>query len=195
MPPDALPSAKVIFIGDSGVGKTCLMNALLGQDFSQNHVPTTGPEFRTMQAEYRGTAVRLQMWDTAGQEIYRSITRMYFRNSHVVIICYDVTSRHSFANVDDWIKLVSDEVGRVRIIIAATKKDRLEETPDAVTLDELEAKAASSDYACVSTSALHREGLDTLKDLISDAALSALDTSRPIPASGLASRTERKSCC
>jgi small GTP-binding protein len=152
-----------------------------------------------MIAEHRGTPVRLQMWDTAGQEIYRSITRMYFRNSHVVVVCYDITSRDSFVSLDDWIALVSEEVGTARVIIVATKKD-LSEGPDAVrpavTLEELEAKAASGDYPYLQTSALNRDGIPGLKDMISEAALNVLQVAgATVPIAEATERQERGSCC
>jgi small GTP-binding protein len=191
--------AKVVFIGDSGVGKTCLMNALLGQKLSKIHVLTTGPEFRTTVIKHRGTAVHLQMWDTAGQEIYRSITRMYFRNSHVVLVCFDLTSRDSFVNVDDWLELVAEEVGAVSVILVATKKDLTEGSephPVAVTLDELEAKAAGGNHAFIQTSAVKRDGIESLLELIGEAALNAIQPSpSALPVSNLADREQNRNCC
>ena len=87
---------KLIIIGDSSVGKSCILNNYLRHAFNGNSKHTVGVEFGQKYLKINGTTVKLQIWDTAGQERYKSVTRSYFRGSIGVIICYDITSLDSF---------------------------------------------------------------------------------------------------
>jgi small GTP-binding protein len=187
------PFVKVIFIGDSGVGKTCLMGSLLSQKFSEQHFHTTAPEFRPLQLEHRGSLVRLHVWDTAGHEVYRSITRMYFRNAQVVLLCFSVESRDSFDSVEEWRGLAADDAPGARVILVATKCDLLD--AGAVSLDEAAAKAAAHGLAAAPTSARTRAGVDGLLELIAEAALELAQAPAAAPAGAPAPAARNAKCC
>jgi Ras-related protein Rab-2A len=93
---------KFILIGDSGVGKSTLLFQFIEDRFKAGIEPTIGIEFGTKIIEVGGKTVRLQIWDSAGQENYRSITRAYYRNTICTLLVYDVTSRKSFEDVKVW---------------------------------------------------------------------------------------------
>ncbi len=93
---------KFILIGNSGVGKSSLLFQFIEHRFKNGIEPTIGIEFGTKMIEVGGKTVRLQIWDSAGQENYRSITRAYYRNSICTLLVYDVTSRKSFEDVKVW---------------------------------------------------------------------------------------------
>jgi small GTP-binding protein len=166
---------KVIFLGDTAVGKTNLMNALTGQPFSKRHVNTTGPDLRALNDTYRGSPVHLQIWDTAGQEMFRSITRMYLRNAGIVLVCYDMTARDTFANIGGWIKMTTEEAPKARLFLIGTKKDLT--TKISISLSELESTATQAGYGFAETSSLTREGVEALKELIHKTALEISDSS------------------
>ena len=94
---------KLIIIGDSSVGKSCILNNYLRHAFNGNSKHTVGVEFGQKYVKMHGKTVKLQIWDTAGQERYKSVTRSYFRGSIGVIICYDITSSDSFEHLRAWL--------------------------------------------------------------------------------------------
>ncbi|CAL8322874.1 unnamed protein product [Merluccius merluccius] len=95
---------KIIVIGDSNVGKTCLTYRFCGGIFLQNPEATIGVDFREKSLELDGERIKLQIWDTAGQERFRkSMVEHYYRNVHAVVFVYDVTSLASFENLPEWI--------------------------------------------------------------------------------------------
>ena len=93
---------KYIIIGDSFVGKSCIMAKYIQGSFIEEFKTTIGIEFGSKDLTINGKVYRIQLWDTAGQETFRSITRAYYKNSACSFIVYDVTNRQSFLNVQDW---------------------------------------------------------------------------------------------
>ncbi|XP_026152310.1 ras-related protein Rab-33B [Mastacembelus armatus] len=96
---------KIIVIGDSNVGKTCLTYRFCGSTFLKNPEATIGVDFRERTLELDGERIKLQIWDTAGQERFRkSMVEHYYRSVHAVIFVYDVTSLSSFESIPEWIE-------------------------------------------------------------------------------------------
>ena len=93
---------RVIIVGDTGVGKSCLLLRFSEDRFNENHDVTIGVEFGTRTLRIDDQAIKLQIWDTAGQESYRSITRSFYRRADGVLLVYDVTARHTFENCKHW---------------------------------------------------------------------------------------------
>jgi Ras-related protein Rab-2A len=97
---------KLIIIGDTGVGKSCLLTRVMDNEFKEEHQVTIGVEFGSFITQIEGKVVKVQIWDTAGQESFRSITRIFYRNSHCVFLTYDITRDDTFVDVLDWLKEV-----------------------------------------------------------------------------------------
>ena len=100
---------KIILIGSSSVGKTSLCHNIRGDMFDTKIPITIGVDFMKFQLSSTDKVYDIQIWDTAGHENYRSITKMYYRNSHIILLCFDLTNRKSFAELDMWmneIKLI-----------------------------------------------------------------------------------------
>ena len=98
-------SYKIIVIGDMGVGKTCLIQRLVTNTFKQEHTTTVGVEFVNyglMIEESEG--VKLQVWDTAGQENFRAITRLFYKDSDAIFLLFSITDQTSFDNLTNWNK-------------------------------------------------------------------------------------------
>lgn len=93
---------KLIVIGDSGVGKSCLMHRVTTNEFMEDHEVTVGVEFGTLMLKIEDTTLKLQIWDTAGQENFQSITKIFYRGAHGVFLTYNVTSLESFQHLDNW---------------------------------------------------------------------------------------------
>jgi small GTP-binding protein len=93
-------------IGDSGVGKSCLLLRFADDTYTESFISTIGVDFKIRTIELEGKTVKLQIWDTAGQERFRTITSSYYRGAHGIIVVYDITDAESFANVRMWLKEV-----------------------------------------------------------------------------------------
>jgi len=94
---------NIILAGNSAVGKSCLLNAATGEPFDTTFIPTVGVDFRVFTYEIDQKIVRLHVWDTAGQEKYKSIGQSYYRGAHGGLFVYDVTDRSSFEEVENWV--------------------------------------------------------------------------------------------
>ena len=94
---------KIIIIGDSGCGKTSIMQKYIDDYVVKSEGPTIGVDFRTQKIEYNGILHIVNIWDTAGQERYQSLTSAYYRMSNCVMVVFDLTDRKSFENVSSWI--------------------------------------------------------------------------------------------
>ncbi|KAJ3423679.1 ras and ef-hand domain-containing protein [Anaeramoeba flamelloides] len=95
---------KVLLIGESGVGKSSLMIRFTDEFFMDSHIATIGVDFKIKTVNVDDKLVKLQIWDTAGQDRFRSITRQYYRGTKGVILVYDVTNRDSFERIKDWME-------------------------------------------------------------------------------------------
>ncbi|KAI9025249.1 putative GTP-binding protein ypt1 [Phycomyces nitens] len=95
---------KLLLIGDSGVGKSCLLLRFADDMYTDSYISTIGVDFKIRTIELEGKAIKLQIWDTAGQERFRTITSSYYRGAHGIIIVYDVTDQGSFDNVKQWLR-------------------------------------------------------------------------------------------
>jgi small GTP-binding protein len=98
--------AKIIIIGDSGVGKTNLLTKYCNGVFQDSYVATIGVDFKLKTVEIDNCKVKLQIWDTAGQERFRNITQTYFKGAAGIILTYAINSKQSFRNINTWIKQV-----------------------------------------------------------------------------------------
>ena len=97
-------SFKLIVIGDSGVGKSCLTNNAVKNVFDDSYNATVGFEFFTFNIKLNNKIVKLQIWDTCGQELYRSLITNFYRNTSLAIMVYSINSKDSFDNIEMWLR-------------------------------------------------------------------------------------------
>ena len=97
-------SFKLIVIGDSGVGKSCLTNRITTNLFEDGYSSTVGFEFVSFNVKINGKVIKLQIWDTCGQELYRSLITNYYRNASLAIIVYAINSKESFEDIEMWLR-------------------------------------------------------------------------------------------
>ena len=95
---------RLIIIGDSGVGKTCFLMRFADDNFTTSHISTIGIDFKIKAITIDGKTVKLQVWDTAGQDRFKTITQTYYKGAMGVILAYDCTDENSFNNVRNWMK-------------------------------------------------------------------------------------------
>ena len=119
---------KVVVIGDSSTGKTSLINQFVNRRFAQDFKPTVGTDFSSKPISIGEEVVMCQLWDTAGQERFRSLAKMHYRGSEVVIVVFDITSSETFENVEEWVSEFKstcnvDEQERFPVFIVGNKTD------------------------------------------------------------------------
>ena len=117
---------KIVVIGDSGVGKTQLLERFSKNTFDLESKSTIGVEFSTKLINIDNLKIKLQLWDTAGQERYRAITSAYYRGAFGVILCFDLTKHISFENIvkeNGWYKEATNNVDGAKYILIGTKSD------------------------------------------------------------------------
>ncbi|CAJ2660828.1 unnamed protein product [Trifolium pratense] len=121
---------KILLIGDSGVGKSSLLLRFSNNTFTTSFISTIGIDFKVRTIELDGKQIKLQIWDTAGQEKFRTITTAYYRGAMGVLLVYDVTDESSFNNISNWISSIeqnsSDTI--VNKILVGNKADMDEST-------------------------------------------------------------------
>jgi len=119
---------KLVLIGDSGVGKSCLLLRFADDNFTDSYISTIGVDFRFRTITIDDKIVKLQIWDTAGQERFRTITSAYYRGADGIIMVYDVTSSESFDHVEEWLSEVDRYANEnTSKLLVGNKADLIEE--------------------------------------------------------------------
>jgi Ras-related protein Rab-6A len=117
-------SFKLIFIGDSSVGKSCLTAKAVKNNFEEYYQATVGFEFLTFNMKVNDKVIKLQIWDTCGQEIYKSLISNFYRNSSLAVLVYAIDNKESFNHVENWLNdLKSQANPDVRIFLVGNKAD------------------------------------------------------------------------
>ena len=116
---------KVIFLGEAGVGKTTLIKVSIGQKFDKVYNSSISLSFNPKQIIYNNKKYTFNLWDTIGQEKYRSLTKIFYKKSKIIIFVYDITNKNSFKNLEYWINSVNTELGDEKFIkaIVGNKSD------------------------------------------------------------------------
>jgi len=99
---------KLLLIGDSGVGKTCVLFRFSDDTFNTTFISTIGIDFKIKTVELQGKKIKLQIWDTAGQERFHTITTSYYRGANGILLVYDITNPKSFDNISKWLRNINE---------------------------------------------------------------------------------------
>ncbi|XP_023273659.1 ras-related protein Rab-19-like [Seriola lalandi dorsalis] len=205
---------KIILIGDSNVGKTCVVQNFKSGIFTERQQNTIGVDFTVRTLDIEGKKVKMQVWDTAGQERFRTITQSYYRSAHGAMIAYDITRRSTFDSVTHWIKEV-EQFGATNIVLVLIG-NKCDLEPERQVLFEEACNLAKERgvLAALETSAKESQNVDeafmmTARELLSRNGLSVQQgdlestprvllraNSRPV--NGVAAAytpPEKKSCC
>ena len=147
------PIYKVILVGDSGVGKTCLLSMYV-KGFCEQTIPTIAVEFCTKEIElYDGTKIKVQLWDTAGQERFKSLAMTYYRKAFGILLLFDVTKKSSFVACKNYLEEVRNNSDKKCVIYLVGNKIDLENERE-ITKEEAENFARIENIKYIETSAV-----------------------------------------
>ncbi|EDV46152.1 ras-related protein RIC1 [Drosophila erecta] len=118
---------KILVLGDSGVGKSCLLMRFSDDRFTGKYLCTVGVDFKVRSVEVAGQPVKLQLWDTAGEERFKSMLPAYYRGAHGILLVYDTTSAKSFRSIDGWLEEIQLKCpDGVNVLLVGNKCDDLQ---------------------------------------------------------------------
>ena len=119
---------KILLLGDTEVGKSSFLMRYSDNVFVENYIATIGLDYKLKNVKLdSGKTIKVQLWDTAGQEKYRTIAKNYFKGSHGILLLYDVTKVNSFENVREWIRDIKEEVSEKAILFLIGNKIDMED--------------------------------------------------------------------
>jgi Ras-related protein Rab-1A len=152
---------KLICIGDSSVGKSSIMNQYVDAEFTESFISTIGVDFKIKTIELDGFLVKIQVWDTSGQERFRTITSSYYRGAHGVLLIFDLTNNKSFENLKMWVNEIDKYAPEsIQSIVIGNKSDLIAERE--VNYDIASEFALNLNNEYVETSAKSGSNLDSV---------------------------------
>ncbi|KAI4300149.1 hypothetical protein L6164_033559 [Bauhinia variegata] len=198
---------KLLLIGDSGVGKSCLLLRFSDGSFTTSFITTIGIDFKIRTIELDGKRIKLQIWDTAGQERFRTITTAYYRGAMGILLVYDVTDESSFNNIRNWIRNIEQHASdNVNKILVGNKAD-MDESKRAVPTSKGQALADEYGIKFFETSAktnlnveevffsIARDIKQRLADTDSKAEPQTIKINQPDQGAGAAQAAQKSACC
>ena len=149
---------KILTIGESGVGKTCILRRFVENKFLKNHLATIGIDFKTKTLNINNQEIKLKIWDTAGQERFRNITTQYYKGADGIVLVYDVTDEASYEKIKDWMDqiLSNTQQEEIGLVLLGNKCDM---EPRNVTEDQGKKMAEELKISYFETSALTGQGI------------------------------------
>ena len=156
-----IPKYKLIFLGDQGVGKSCILNRFMYDTFTEEYQATIGLDFQSKNVQIDNQDIHLLLYDTAGQEKFRSLIPMYTRDANIILLVYEVTSKDSFLHLNHWLNdLTTVKKDEVIFVVVGNKTD-LEDKRE-VSREEGEQFAKDNDYLFAEVSAKDGKGFQDL---------------------------------
>jgi len=185
---------KLVLLGDTAVGKSCLVVRFVRDEFFEFQEPTIGAAFLTQTVALDDATIKFEIWDTAGQERYRSLAPMYYRGAAAAIVVYDITNPESFAGAKSWVKELQRR-GDPNVVIALAGNKADLESRRKVDFEEANAYAEENGILLMETSA---KNADNVKPLFIEIA-KKLPRNPPQPEREafpiMAQKQEKKGCC
>ena len=189
---------KLLIVGGSGVGKTNFLNMFLNNTFNQNYFSSTGIDLQNKIMNIKNKKVRIQIWDTAGQEKYKSITKNLFLKVMGALVLYDITNEESFTKLKEWVELIKEECGRhIKILIIGNKSDL--ESQRAIDKEDAMKYANEEKVQYIECSSKTGENVEkaiiVLSEKILESTEISMDSSLMLDSTLLSSKINKRKCC
>ena len=168
---DKYPEVKVILLGDSGVGKTSLINVTIGEEFKTEVTATISNYYTKKIFNINSKDYQINLWDTAGQERYRHLAKIFYKGADIIIFVFDISCKHSFESLEGWIKEVKELVNNEYIwALVGNKKDLyyLENTIKDEELIKYTQTKENMKFKLVSAKDDPKSFIDFLEELLKD---------------------------
>ena len=190
---------KILTIGESGVGKTCILRRFVENKFLKTHLATIGIDFRTKVIHVCGKDIKLKIWDTAGQERYHNITTQIFKGSDGIILVYDVNEEITFSKIRDWIEQIKSNIceNEITLVLVGNKcdieqrvisKEQGQEMADSLKINYFETSALNGTGINEAFEGLTKEIMKKKKVINSDGRTISLTSSQK-------PKKKKKGCC
>eukprot|EP00117_Sycon_ciliatum_P029042 scpid79539/ scgid23216/ Ras-related protein Rab-27A len=173
---------KLLALGDSGVGKTSLLSRFVNGAFDANIGTTIGLDFFERRVTRRGSRINLQLWDTSGQERFRSVTSSIYRNAYGYMMVFDLTNEKTFMNIRDWLTTLRENVASITddpdVILVGNKvdlHDLHDSSEDMVDLAEVQKWADDNDMTFIQTSARTGSGVDAAFNALIEIVMASME--------------------
>jgi small GTP-binding protein len=185
---------RVIILGDSGVGKTVLIHRMKTGEFLEQTTPTIGAGVTAVEVDVEGIRYPLQIWDTAGQELYRSIIPIYFKGAVFAMLCFSLTDQSSFTHLDSWLDEIAVHSDQdIGIVLVGTKYDSIERL---IGEDAVKRYAEMHKLTYFLTSSVTGQNVNTLLEYVAVAQADKKKTeNRPNQQNDLKPNSQKKGCC
>ena len=188
---------KIVLVGDTQVGKTCLIRRLSQGVYSDKNFATIGAAFQNHVIQTKNGSVSLQIWDTAGQEKFRALAPMYYRSAAVAVLCFDLTNKRTFEALEQWSMEISEKSpDTLKIVLVGTKKDLINDREVSFEAGKHFAETHGVLFY-LETSAKTGDGVIQLFSQIAEMGeveVGPIITTQPIEMTK-AERKEKKGCC
>ena len=190
-------SIKLLVLGDLSVGKTSFIYRFTEDKFDEEQIPTTGLDLKTADIILNNKKIRIQIWDTAGQEKFNSITKNLILRVQGIILLFDLTNKESFENLNSWIKIIRDYCGnKMQILILGNKKDLEEQI--VINEEDINSFSKSVKIKIKKTSCKNGENIKEAVDMICKHIITSSkeknDISFSLESSSLMVKNKKKCC-
>ena len=153
-------TCSILLLGDACVGKPCLISRYANGVFKDDYISTVGFDFISKQEIINDKNINVKLWDTAGQENYRSITRSYYKNSICAMIVYDITNKDTFDNIKNWLNEIHNQSPKNVLIVLIGNKIDLDDRD--ISTEDAKKFAQENNFKYFETSAKSGIGVDEL---------------------------------
>lgn len=189
------PHFKIVMIGNSGVGKTALVERISDDVFADAHVPTVGAQFIAIEMNVNGNNCTLELWDTAGQEVFRSLVGFYAREAKGAFILFDLTDKASFQDLTKWMEFIQESAPGAKIIVFGNKNDLTEQR--AVVREEIDAFINKNELVYFEGSAKTSEGVKDAFEKMSEMVFERSETraEKTVVKLQKDDKKKKKGCC
>ena len=184
---------KLVLLGDSGVGKTTLISNYLNKPFHQHHVSTIGAGFFELNINVGEEIVSFHVWDTGGQEVYKSLVPQYLRGAESAFILFDVTNIDSFNNINKWYEMTKNVSPNINVILFGNKNDL--ENSRIVSIETINQFIIENNFIYFEGSAINKIGISEAFDKMAEISLTYSKNKIEIPSINLSNVEKNNSYC